>query len=443
VQATAQGFHLLRKESFVALRAWKGQGQGDYDPWYMAVAKKFLVFKRGGMVIKTFFVLCLLLCVSFSYTFHVHPAEGLKVGVLVPLSGVAAQAGLEMKLGIEMAKLEKKTLLNKPIELIVEDTQAKPRIAVRKAEQLVHKDGCIALIGIFSSEEGLALTKNIERLKVPIVTTHAMATDFYRMHKWVFRCGQLANDQTAMGNVKAILENPDLNKRKYYVLCHDYVWGHDAAERFITLAKEKGIKIVNENYAKASLDTKDWSSHIKEIKASGADGVYIALITTVIPAFAKQAFEFGLPKDVKIVTAAAPGPTALEAGGEACYGIFGVVAWSWDVNTPKSDAWERAFWEKYKVIPSDAACHSYVGAMNLFNAIEKARSTKADDISDALRGISFDGPYGLVRISPKDSCARNDGVLTETMAAPPNPFGAKVYMKVLKTYKAEELGPPE
>jgi len=201
--------------------------------------RSFWCLKGGGMVIKTFFVLCLLLCVSFSYTFHVHPAEGLKVGVLVPLSGVAAQAGLEMKLGIEMAKLEKKTLLNKPIELIVEDTQAKPRIAVRKAEQLVHKDGCIALIGIFSSEEGLALTKNIERLKVPIVTTHAMATDFYRMHKWVFRCGQLANDQTAMGNVKAILENPDLNKRKYYVLCHDYVWGHDAAERFIPLQRKR------------------------------------------------------------------------------------------------------------------------------------------------------------------------------------------------------------
>jgi len=270
-----------------------------------------------------------------------------------------------------------------------------------------------------------------------------MTTEFYGLHKWVFRCGQLANDQTAVGNVKAILETPDLKKRNYYVLAHDYAWGHDAAERFIKLAKENGIKIANENYDKAPLDTKDWSSYISKIKASGADGVYIALITTVIPVFAKQAYDFGIQKTAKIVTAAAPGPMELEAGGEACYGIFGVSDWSWDVNTPKSDAWEKAFWEKYKVIPSDAACHSYVGAMNLFNAIEKAKSTDVDKISDALRGISFDGPYGVVRISAKDNCARNDAVLTETMAAPPNPYGAKVYMKVLKTYKAEELGPPE
>ena len=369
--------------------------------------------------------------------------DTINVGVLVPLSGIAAQAGLEIKLGIEMAKEEKKQLLGKPIKLIVEDTQAKASIAVRKAEKLVFREGCIALTGIFSSEEGLQLAKKIDKIKVPLLTTHAMATDFYGLHKWVFRCGQLGNDQTAVGNVKAIVESPDLKKRSFYVLCHDYIWGHDAAERFILLAKEKGIKVLNENYHKASLETKDWAPHIRDIMASGADAVYIALITTVIPEFAKQAYLLGLQRRAKIVTAAAPGPTELEAGGEACHGIFGVSAWSWDVNTPKSDAWEKAFWEKYKIIPSDAACHSYVGAMNLFNAIEKAKSTEVDKISDALRGMSFDGPYGVVRISPKDNCARNDGVLTETMAAPPNPYGAKVYMKVLKTYKAEELGPPE
>jgi len=81
--------------------------------------------------------------------------------------------------------------------------------------------------------------------------------------------------------------------------------------------------------------------------------------------------------------------------------------------------------------------------MNLFKGIEKAGSTDVDAIADALRGISFDGPYGTVRISAFDNCARNDAVLTETMAAPANPYGAKVNMKVLHTFKAEELGPPE
>jgi len=370
--------------------------------------------------------------------------EPVKIGVLVPLTGIVAQGGLEMKYGIEMAAEEKGTVLGRPIELLVEDTQIKPPVAVTKAEKLVYKDDCKALIGVFSSGVGLALYKNIDKLNVPFVSTHVMSTDFYGLHPLVFRSGQLANDQTAVGNVKGILARPDLKNRTYYVIVHDYSWGHDAGERFIALAKENGIKIHNEKYDKAPTSTTDWSSYISKIKASGVDGVYMAFITNVIPVFAKQAADFGLQANgVKMVSGAAPGPLELEAGGAACYGIFGASDWSWDVNTPTSDAWELAFWKKFNTIPSDAAVHSYVGAMNLFNAIEKAGSTDAKAIAAALKGISFDGPYGTVRISAKDNCMRNDAVLTETMAAPPNPFGAKVYMKVLETFKADDLGPAE
>ncbi|MDP2863879.1 MAG: ABC transporter substrate-binding protein [Desulfobacterales bacterium] len=371
-------------------------------------------------------------------------SEPVKIGVIVPLTGIVAQGGLEMKYGIEMAAEEKGKVLGRPIELLVEDDQLKPPVGVTKAEKLVYKDGCIALIGVFSSGVGLAIAANIDKLNVPFLTTHVMTTEFYNLHPLVFRSGQLANDQTAIGNVQGILSRPELKNRTYYVIVHDYAWGHDAGDRFIALAKQKGIKIYNEAYDKAPTSTKDWSSYISKIKASGADGVYMAFITNVIPIFAKQASDFGLQaKGMKLVSAAAPGPLELEAGGEACYGIFGASDWSWDVNTPISDKWEKAFFDKYKTIPSDAAVHSYVGAMNLFNAIDKAGSTDAKAIAAALKGISFDGPYGTVRISAKDNCARNDAVWTETVAAPNNPYGAKVSMKVLKTFKAAELGPPE
>ncbi len=387
--------------------------------------------------------LSVVLAVMLSVPFQASAKDPVKIGVLVPLTGIVAQGGLEMKYGIEMAAAEKGTVLGRPIELLVEDTQVKPPVAVTKAEKLVYKDGCKALIGVFSSGVGLAIAKNIDKLNVPFLSTHVMTTEFYGLHPLVFRSGQLANDQTAVGNVKGIMARPDLKDRTYYVIVHDYAWGHDAGKRFIELAKQNGIKIYNEDFDKAPIATKDWSSYISKIKASGADGIYIAFITNVIPVFAKQANDFGLQQQAKIVSAAAPGPLELEAGGEACYGIFGASDWSWDVNNPISDKWEMDFWKKYNTIPSDAAVHSYVGAMNLFNAIEKAGSTDPQKIADALRGISFDGPYGTVRISAKDNCMRNDAVLTETMAAPSNPYNAKVYMKVLETFKADELGPPE
>ena len=58
------------------------------------------------------------------------PAAGepVKIGVLVPLTGIVAQGGLEMKYGIEMAAEEKGKVLGRPIELLVEDTQLKPPV---------------------------------------------------------------------------------------------------------------------------------------------------------------------------------------------------------------------------------------------------------------------------------------------------------------------------
>ena len=366
-----------------------------------------------------------------------------KIGVLVPLSGIAAQGGKELRDGIAMAAKEKKTLLGRPIKLIVEDTRVKPDVAVSKAEKLVFKDGCKALIGVFSSGVGLALAKNIDRLHVPFLSTHVMTTKFYGLHKYVFRSGQLANDQTAIGNVKGILATPELRNRTYYVLVHDYAWGHDAGNRFVALAKKYGIKVYNPNYDKAPIKTTDWSTYISKIKASGVDGIYIALITTVIPVFVKQASEFGLQKTCKIVSGAAPGVTELEAAGVNGAGIYGTSDWCWDVDNPISNAWEKRYYEMYHAIPSDAACHAYVGAMNLFRGIERAGSTDPDKISSALRGVAYLGPYGIVYISPKDNCMRNDAIWTETRVAPSNPYGAKMYMKVIHTFNAAELGPPE
>lgn len=396
---------------------------------------------------RKFLVISLILALSTALALPALAAEPIKIGVLVPLTGIVANGGKEMKNGIEMAAKEKKTILGRPIQLVIEDTRVKPAIAVSKAEKLVFQDKVVALCGVFSSGVGLALAKNINKLNVPFLTTHVMTTKFYGLNPLCFRSGQLANDQTAVGNVRGIAATPDLMKRKYYVLVHDYSWGHDAAKRFIKLAKAAGIKVVNPDFDKAPIKTKDWSTYISKIKASGANGIYIALITDVIPRFVKQAAEFGLMKTCRLVSGAAPGAMDLENAGLNGVGIFGASDYAWDLeNVPgykaKAKAWNAKYFKMYNAIPCDAAAHSYVGAMNLFNAIEKAGSTDPQKIAAALKGISFDGPYGKVWICPKDNCMRNDAVLTETLPAPKNnPYGAKIYMKVLKVIPAKELGP--
>jgi len=396
--------------------------------------KKVMFFIIG------FFVCTLVLLPGNGWTQDKKPV---KIGVPVTLSGMGAQVGVDNRNGIMLAAKHKKTVLGRPIELIIEDEEGKPEVGVRKAEKLVFKDGCVAILGVVFSNVGLAVAGEADKLKVPFLTTNVMTPKLYGINKYVFRCGQLADDQTAVGHVMGIAADPDLRKRNYYVLADDYAWGHSCAESFIDLAQKKGIKIYNPKYDNAALTVADWSPFISKVSAAGVDGMYSCLRSPVVPRFTKQASEFGLMKRIKIVAGGSPSEADLEAGGEAEVGMVTVCCYSWDIDTPASQQFAKAYWEEFKQVPPSQGAQAYVGAMILFNAIEKAGSTDADKIANALKGATYNGPYGQVRISPKDNSMRTPAVLTETRLAPANPYGAKIIKKVLVNLTPEQLGPPE
>lgn len=365
----------------------------------------------------------------------------IKIGVPAALSGAAAQTGIDIRNGIILAAKEKGTILGRPIEIIVEDSEGKPDIGLRKAEKLVFKDGCVAILGIVSSGVALSIAGIVDRLGVPIVTTNAMTVELHDMHPWVFRAGQLADDLTAVANVRGILADPDLRERTYYVLAHDYAWGHSCAQAFIELAQEAGIKIYNPEYDVAASDTADWSAFVTKIDASGADAMYSALVSAVLPAFNKTAYEFGLMDKIRIVAGASPSEAGLEVVGRPIAGIIGATSWSWDMDTPESNAFANAYWDEFEEIPPSQGCQSYVGAMMLFNAIDEAGSTDPQAIASALQGATYYGPYGLVWIAA-DNSSRNNAVLVETQVAPANPYGAKMVKKILVIIPAEEVRRP-
>jgi len=369
--------------------------------------------------------------------------EPIKIGVPMTLIGIAAQVGIDNRNGILLAAKHKKTIMGRPIKLIIEDEEGKPEIGIRKAEKLVYKDGVVALLGVAFSGVGLAIAGEADRLGVPFLTTNVMTPKFYGISKYVFRCGQLADDQVAVAHAMGILASPDLRERTYYVLADDYAWGHSCSEAFIDLAQKKGIKIYNPKYDNAALNVVDWSPFVSKVAAAKVDGMYSCLRSPIIPRFVEQAHKFGLMKKIKVIAGGSPSEAALEAGGEAQIGIVTACAWSWDIDTPASKKFAAAYWKEFKAVPPSQGCQAYVGAMVLFNAIEKAGSTDPEKIIKALKGATYDGPYGRVRISPKDNCMRTPAVLTETQLAPPNPYGAKIVKKVIARLTPEQVGPPE
>ena len=105
-------------------------------------------------------------------------AEPIKIGVVTPLSGTYAQIGKQVRWGAELAVKEINAaggVGGRVIELIFEDEEANPPVAVRKAEKLLQQDKVEFLTGTVNSGSTLAVGQVAERNDRILVTTVSYA----------------------------------------------------------------------------------------------------------------------------------------------------------------------------------------------------------------------------------------------------------------------------
>src|SRR5271165_3327841 len=84
----------------------------------------------------------------------VRAADSIKVGVDTPLSGTYAPIGKQVRWGAELAVKEINAaggVGGRKFELIFEDEEANPAVAVRKAEKLLQQDKVDLLTGTVNS----------------------------------------------------------------------------------------------------------------------------------------------------------------------------------------------------------------------------------------------------------------------------------------------------
>jgi branched-chain amino acid transport system substrate-binding protein len=128
----------------------------------------------------------------------------LKVGVLLPRSGVQAGIGQDCQRGVEIAPDVLKALGMQELTIINGDTESSVDTARAHAEKLIN-DGAQLLIGAFDSGQTTALAQVTEQKGIPLVINIASATQITEQgYKFVVR-----NFPTA-----PMLLNDELNSQK-------------------------------------------------------------------------------------------------------------------------------------------------------------------------------------------------------------------------------------
>ena len=230
-------------------------------------------------------------------------ADPIKIGVVTPLSGTYAGIGQQVRWGLDLAVKEVNAaggIMGRPIELLYEDEEANPAVAVQKAEKLFEVAKVDFLTGTVSSGSTLAVGQLAERAGKLIATTVSFADSITgdRCSPNVFRVNARAGQQSAALAVWLSKEKP---QAKVFYLGPDYEMGRSTVAAFKASAEKVGASTVGEVFA--PLDAKDYTQYFGQVRAARPQVLYTSVAGNDTVRLLSQMQEFGLLSNLSLVGA--------------------------------------------------------------------------------------------------------------------------------------------
>jgi ABC-type branched-subunit amino acid transport system substrate-binding protein len=336
-------------------------------------------------------------------------SEPIRIGVLTPLSGTYAALGQQVKWGIELATKEINDaggIMGRKVELLFEDEEANPSVAVPKAEKLFQVSKVDFLTGTVNSASTLAVGQVAERNKRLIATTVSFsdAITGEKCSPNVFRVNAKAGQQSAA--LAEWLSKAKPNAKVFY-LGPDYEMGRSTVAAFKSAAEKKNAQTVGEVFA--PLGNKDYSPFFGQIRAARPDVMYTSVAGNDTVRLFTQMSQYGLLKNMTVVGASGTVTSQnVNAIGKAADGFVTGVGYSVDIDLPENKKFVAAFQAANKAAPDLYGADSY-GVMYFYKAaVEKAKSTDTDKVRAAMSGLEWMTPQGKKTMRAGDHQAVQD-----------------------------------
>jgi branched-chain amino acid transport system substrate-binding protein len=351
----------------------------------------------------------LLLAATLGTPAAVRAAEPIKIGVLVPLSGVFAPNGQHTLDGIRLYLDEVKPVIGgRPITLLVVDGEGKPDVSLTKAQKLVERDRVHLLTGISSSAVAYAIRDYVDRHKIPlIISADAGAEGLTKpgsVSPYIFRLTHNANmpsypmaDWAARNNLKKIA-----------LLYADFAAGVEIAAGFTRALCDAGGQVVQA--IPVPLAAVDFAPYLAGIDAAAQA---VAVFTPGAPGLrlGRQYAEYGLKEKMPLLdifgqVTFEPNLEQLGAAGE---GIVSSLDYSTELATPENRAFVKAFEAKYAKLPIVNAATGY-GAMQAIVETLKQINGHVEDVPQFLarmKATNLVTPRGRVRLDEYQNVVEN------------------------------------
>ncbi len=316
-------------------------------------------------------------------------AEDIKIGMIVTLSGPPAALGQQIVDGFQLALDQKDGKLGgQSIELIVEDDELKPDVALLKATSLVERDGVDIVVGTVFSNMLQAIFKPIVQSETFLISPNAGPSTFAgRNCNPYFFAVSYQNNQNA--EISGLVANEE-GYENVFMMVPNYQAGRDNIEGF----KQTFNGTVTDEVL-TPLGHQDFSAELARMSTSGSDAAYIFMPGGMGVRLVKQFDNAGLSESMKFLSVFTTDETTLPGQKDAAVGMLSAGTWAPDMPNDANQAFVSAFEAKYDYVPGSYAMQAFETANLIDSAIAKTGGDMSD--KDALRGAIKAAEFTSVR----------------------------------------------
>lgn len=330
---------------------------------------------------------------------------GLKLGLVVPLSGPAARFGGFASHGAELAVRQINAsggVNGAPVTLTRGDSQGTPVESVSAVRRMLTDPNYQAILGDIPSSATIALQPVLEDAKVVLLNAGSSNPDItYKAgvggYKWTFR--SYPTDEL---RAKVVIQY-GAEKRgftRYAALSVDSDYGRGAIAFTKKYLQEFRSELVSEDYYKD--DETDFRPVLSRIRSLNVQAILSYGLPDATRLLGRQMQEMGLAgKAFLMGSGEFTYPGTIKVAPRVFEGAVEVQAWAPDVQSPRSQQFVADYRVAYGTEVPNVHSYTHWEAVHLLAAAaQAAKGPGNEELRAALAAIDYDGATGHVRFDP-------------------------------------------
>ena len=323
----------------------------------------------------------------------------IKVGLMLPYSGTYAGLGIAIENGFKLYVQEQGgKLAGREIQYFKVDDESEPSKGTDNVNKLIKRDAVDVLVGTVHSGVALAMAKaakdNNTLLIIPNAGADAITGPLCSAN--VVR-SSFSNWQPgyAMGVVAG-----QRGVKRAMTITWNYAAGAESTKGFTEGLEKGGGKVVKD--LNLPFPGVEFQALLTEIAAQKPDAVYAFFAGGGAVKFVKDYAAAGLNKTIPLYGPGFLTDGTLEAQGTAAQGMLTTLHYADDLNTPKNNAFRKAYALAFKAQPDVYAVQGYDAAQILAAGLKAVNGdlSKRDALTAAMHKTVVDSPRGKFTLSP-------------------------------------------